>query len=79
MFATGETLSQDFPVSVGGFDVGLDNTDAFVVRMNKDGDGIFYATYLGGSSFDTANGIAVNGNIAYIVGSTFSDDFPQAG
>lgn len=79
VFAAGETLSTDFPVSAGAFDISLNSVDAFVVRMNKDGNGIVYATYLGGSARDEAAGIAIQGSTAYVVGSTTSTDFPLAG
>ncbi|MCI0529725.1 MAG: SBBP repeat-containing protein, partial [Nitrospira sp.] len=51
--------------------------DAFVVKLNPLGSDLVYSTYLGGSSFDSGNGIAVDasGN-AYVTGDTFSTDFP---
>jgi uncharacterized protein (TIGR03437 family) len=52
-------------------------TDAFVTKWSPDGSQILYSTYLGGSQFDFATGIAVDGaGSAYIAGYTGSADFP---
>ncbi|MCH9042104.1 MAG: SBBP repeat-containing protein [Thaumarchaeota archaeon] len=55
----------------GGF------ADAFVTKFNSAGDAHVYSTFLGGSSSDTGNDIAVDssGN-AYVTGTTSSSDFP---
>jgi hypothetical protein len=74
----GTTTSTDFPVvdpvrpSHGG-----GTYDAFVTKLNARGDALVYATYLGGSAEDGANGVAVDqfGN-AYVSGGTASPDFP---
>src|SRR5262249_56442835 len=52
-------------------------TDAFVAKINAAGSALVYSTYLGGTSFDSAYGIAVDsaGN-AYVTGITYSLDFP---
>jgi hypothetical protein len=51
--------------------------DAFVSKLNATGTALVYSTYLGGSSIDFANGIAVDafGN-TYVTGVTRSADFP---
>jgi len=52
-------------------------SDAFLIRINGQGSGIDYATYLGGSGNDQGLGVAVDGNFqAYVTGSTASADFP---
>jgi uncharacterized repeat protein (TIGR01451 family) len=76
-YVTGLTASSDFPTvnplqaSIGG------NNDAFVTKLNATGSALVYSTYLGGSNFDVAQGIAVDasGN-AYIAGFTNSGNFP---
>src|SRR6185369_5222399 len=52
-------------------------TDAFVTKLNSTGSELLFSTYLGGSSNETGNGIAVDGsgNI-YITGETLSKNFP---
>jgi hypothetical protein len=54
--------------------------DAFVAQLSADGSRLVYATYLGGSGIDYANGIAVDGQgQAYVTGGTDSSDFPVTG
>ena len=79
-YIAGFTSSTDFPTrnpfqaaKAGGANI----TDAFVTKLNATGDALIYSTYLGGSSFDYGNAIAVDtqGN-AYITGRTDSANFP---
>lgn len=83
----GVTDSVDFPVTAGAFQTkfagGGPNTqcgiagDAFVTKVNANGDAVVYSTYLGGSSDDCGEGIAVDSTgHAYIAGETLSTDFP---
>ncbi|MGO9274542.1 MAG: SBBP repeat-containing protein [Terriglobia bacterium] len=53
--------------------------DLFVAKLNPTGSALVYSTYLGGSSYDEGDGIAVDaaGN-AYVTGYTTSTDFPTA-
>jgi hypothetical protein len=78
-YVTGETSSSDFPTTLGAFDTTHNvSVDAFVTKLNATGSApLLYSTYLGGSSGDGGNGIAVDaaGN-AYVTGSTQSTDFP---
>ena len=77
-YVTGVTGSANFPTlnalrpSFAGGD-----SDAFIVKVSADGKHLLYATYLGGSGSDGANGVAVDaaGN-AYVTGTTSSADFP---
>src|SRR5262249_44468307 len=54
--------------------------DAFVAKVDPDGNGLAYATFLGGSEQDGGYGIAVDGNgDAVVVGGTRSTELdPQA-
>ncbi len=83
------TLSTDFPTTPGAFQTkhapGTCGTppdtfpcpDATVTKLNASGSALVYSTYLGGSSFDIGDGLAIDsaGN-AYIEGTTGSTDFP---
>lgn len=82
IYLTGQTLSTDFPRTVGpsGLKGGL---DFFVTKLDpaKTGaDSLMYSTYLGGSRDDACIDIAVDAQgRAYVGGSTQSSDFPVAG
>ena len=76
VYVTGNTASLNFPTrgaiqaKTGG------SGDAFVAKLNQGGL-LVYSTYLGGNANDSASAVAIDaaGN-AYIVGTTFSTDFP---
>lgn len=76
-YIAGVTASTDFPTA-DPLDGSLNDNDAFVMKLNADGSGIVYATYFGGSSSDSASGIAVDtSGSVYLTGDTWSGlDFP---
>lgn len=79
-YVTGKTNSAGFPVTAGAYDTVIGNTDAFVAKIDPAASGaasLVWCTFIGGSGADTANGIDVLGARAYIVGTTYSSDFPQ--
>jgi hypothetical protein len=79
-YVTGVTNSTNFPVTAGVFQTAFTGVqDAFIAKLNPAGSPV-YSTYLGGSSFDWASGIAVDsaGN-AYVTGYTASAGFPVVG
>jgi uncharacterized protein (TIGR03382 family) len=80
VYVTGETSSADFPTT-GGFDTTLGPPrDAFVTKVNGNGQGLAWSSYLGGSYTDEGRGIAVDGSgNAYVTGETSSTDFPTTG
>jgi hypothetical protein len=75
-YVAGHTDSVNFPLVGGAARPDTGGTDAFVAKFNADGTPAFI-TYLGGSGFDSATGIAVDvsGSVV-VVGSTRSTDFP---
>jgi hypothetical protein len=78
---TGATYSGDFPTTGLGFEQGYHGGgDAFVVHFNPDAGGtnsLLYSSYVGGSSTDEANAVAVDGNGRVAIGGfTYSTDFP---
>ena len=79
-YVTGTTYSSDFPSTAGAFDRSLNGDyDAFVVKVNANGTGLAYATFLGGSDYDGGNAIAVDGaGCAYVTGVTSSSNFPSS-
>ncbi len=79
-YVTGGTTSYDFPTTPGVFQSGYGGGvyyDAFVTKLNSEGSGLIYSTYLGGGGGEWAAGIAVDaaGN-AHVTGASFSPDFP---
>ncbi|MCW5860925.1 MAG: SBBP repeat-containing protein, partial [Caldilineales bacterium] len=75
IFAVGGTNSTGFPTTVGAYDRSHNGgRDIFVVKLNPDG-GLGFSTFLGGSSDDDANGIAVDGDgRVYVAGGAGSAD-----
>lgn len=90
-YITGYTSSVDFPIAggvQGVFGGGSCDTevntspcfDAFVSKLNPQGTGLVYSTYLGGTGDDEGARIAVDASgQAYVAGFTDSIDFPTAG
>ena len=76
-YITGPTYSTNFPTSNPLQASNGGEMDAFVSKINSAGSALTYSTYLGGSSNDFAEGIAVdrNGN-SYVTGYTISNNFP---
>ena len=74
----GQTFSSDFPVTPGSFQPAYGGEgDGFMARLDPTGRTLVYATFIGGSSQDSATGVVLDGNQnAYLTGSTESSDFP---
>jgi hypothetical protein len=79
-YIAGRTRSRDFPTTPAAFQIAPGSGrafHAFVTKLDPTGSNLIYSTYLSGSYYDIAAGIAVDpaGN-AYVVGTTSSTDFP---
>ncbi|MFX0061786.1 MAG: SBBP repeat-containing protein [Candidatus Hermodarchaeota archaeon] len=80
VYVTGVTLSVDFPTTPGAYNE-TDNggADVFVCKLSADGTSLVYSTFLGGSTGDSGNSLAVDsaGN-TYVTGITTdaATDFP---
>ncbi len=75
-YITGSTSSTNFPTHTPIQAANAGASDAFVTKLNAAGSALAYSTYLGGSSVDTAFGIAVDGSgNAYVTGKTYSNNF----
>ncbi len=79
VYVVGSTKSTDFPGRTGGaqpsFGGGGNYSDGFVAKFNSDLTKILQSTYLGGSRDDHAYSIAISNGV-FVVGDTFSTDFP---
>jgi uncharacterized protein (TIGR03437 family) len=79
-YVAGATPSRNFP-RVGALQsvYGGGSNDAFVAKINAAGNALIYSTYLGGSGFDLARAIALDGlGGVYVAGWTGSVNFPQS-
>jgi len=78
-YVTGATSSTNFPTTPGALQTtyGGGAGDAFVSELNSNGSALVYSTYLGGSSGDAAEGIAIDSSgSVYVTGVTSSTNFP---
>jgi hypothetical protein len=77
-YITGSTESTDYNITPGAFQTTFGGqSDVFVTQLNSTGTGLIYSTYIGGSDYDEAYGIVIDGSgNAYIMGCTYSIDYP---
>ncbi|HWQ67102.1 MAG TPA: PKD domain-containing protein [Methanospirillum sp.] len=78
VFITGQTKSWDFPV-VNRYQLspfgGLG--DAFITKLNAEGNTIVYSNFIGGSAYEAGSAVTIDTNgYACIVGQTESPNFP---
>jgi hypothetical protein len=82
---TGLVTDGGFPVTPGAFQTtfrgGYEDPfswgDAYVCKLNANGTGLIYATYLGGAEGEIGNDIAIDfEGYAYVTGGTDSIDYP---
>jgi hypothetical protein len=78
VYVAGDTSSPSFPTAnplqstFGGGPY-----DAFITKINSNGDALVYSTYLGGNSYEHGWGVAVDPfGSAYVTGYTQSGNFP---
>ncbi len=75
-YVTGYTDSTDFPTLLA-YQLHQGSLDAFLTKISASGSSLVYSTYLGGSSDDVGNGVAVDvTGSAYVAGATKSTNFP---
>jgi hypothetical protein len=77
-YVTGQTYSTNYPVA-GAYQSSLGGTsDVFVSKLNPQGTGLVYSTYIGGRrSYSDSRAIAVDSSgSAYIAGTTNSNTYP---
>jgi len=76
-YVAGSTTSTNFPTRNPLQPASGGGEDAFVAKLSADGGSLVYSTYLGGSSNDLANAIAIDPTgEAYLSGPTVSTNFP---
>lgn len=77
-YVTGSTTSHNFPTTPDALDhFPRGGGDAFVTQLNIQGNEVVFSSYIGGSSSDVGNAIAVDSTgCVFVTGQTFSNDFP---
>jgi len=76
-YVTGYAWSTDFPTLAPIQGANAGSYDAFVAKINPEGNAFVYSTYLGGRGDDRGLGIAADGaGNAYVTGYAWSTDFP---
>jgi len=75
-YVVGEASSTDFPLKDPLQPANRGISDAFVAKLNPAGNGLVFATYLGGGNLDAGLGVAIDADSnVYVTGSTTSLDF----
>jgi hypothetical protein len=75
VYVTGDTTSVDFPII--GSSALAGGVDAFVTKIDANGQFILYSAYIGGAATDGSRAIAIDSSFsAYLAGFTNSSDFP---
>lgn len=80
---SGATSSRNFPTTPAAFDTSYNGAgpygigDGFVARLNSTGSTLVYSTFLGGTGFESAYGVALdNQGVGTVGGATMSSNFP---
>ncbi|MFH1050528.1 MAG: SBBP repeat-containing protein [bacterium] len=78
VYICGNTNSNNFPTIPGGYDQSYNgNYDAFVSKLNSDGSGLIFSTFIGSDEDDKASSLDIDasGNV-FVTGLTASSSFP---
>jgi len=80
-YVVGYTQSTDFPVTTGVFQHTCSSCasgfDGFVFKLNRNGSGLNFGTYLGGTLATQPYAVAIDGAFnVYVTGLTSATDFP---
>ena len=77
LFLACHSPSDAFTIPVIGRKAGNDEMDGYVIRLKKDTYDLAWVTRMGGSAYDSASRVAVDGqDNAWVAGFTKSADFP---
>ena len=78
VYVAGHTNSTDFPVTPGAFDETYSNgeTDVFISKFDFNLSQLQLSTFLGGNDYDFLSDLKLASGGVYVVGRTWSTDFP---
>lgn len=77
VYVCGETSSLNFPTINGFQNTYRGNSDGFISVLSNNLGRLIFSSYLGGSSFDSINGLAIGADQhIYLTGGTRSSNFP---
>ncbi|UCC81033.1 MAG: SBBP repeat-containing protein [Candidatus Zixiibacteriota bacterium] len=77
IYITGFSGSANYPTAEPYSGTMNGSGDIIISKLSASGDSLIYSTFLGGSSYDWATGIRLDGSgNMYITGITYSSDFP---
>jgi len=78
VYVAGQANSSNFPTTIGAFDrTANGGSDILVAKLNEEGSGLIYSTYIGGSANDDTRKVYVDkSGCVYLTGSTESPNFP---
>ncbi len=81
VFLTGYSWSDNFPTTAGSYDGAFNGVkEAYVAKLDNDLSTVLVSTFIGGSSWDSGEAIAVSASGEVIIaGGTGSANFPTAG
>jgi hypothetical protein len=77
VYIAGEAVNLKGQLPAGSMDLGGGMKDIWLVKLRSDGTPVFSAL-IGGSNDDAAFSLAVGQGVVYILGETWSTDFPNA-
>ncbi len=77
VYLTGTASASEFGSGASGYDQYPNgDTDAFALKLSREGDDLLWWTFLGGSAKENGRAIGVSDGYAYVTGTTTSTDFP---
>ena len=79
IYTAGYECSFGYPATLGAFQASSKGSNIVISKLNSNGTALIYATYLGGTDFDSPASIILNSNNElYVYGQTTSIDFPTS-
>ena len=77
VYVTGNTSSDDFPITPGAYERRNNGFDIFVSKLNSSLTTMLASTFLGGTSYNEGSSLALDSlDNVYLTGWTYSLDFP---